>query len=184
MAIVSDKYGNLVDTAKSIRSTDIGADNSMFGATDQAGNLSIGATGFSRLGDTAYSNAFNQGTLGSDGMYQFTPQQIEGMNTAGNQMIPDAQVPGMTGFQMGQLGLGAANAYMGYKQLGLAEDTFDQNKRMAEANYDANRVQANALIDRANTIGTTTTGKANQMAQAAGGLGNVQYKPRERIAKL
>ena len=41
-------------------------------------------------------------------------------------------------------GLGAAtNAYLGFKQLGLAEDTFDFNKKMAEANYAATADQVN-----------------------------------------
>ena len=37
----------------------------------------------------------------------------------------------------------ASNAYLGFKQLGLAEDTFNFNKKMAEANYAATADQVN-----------------------------------------
>ena len=91
---------------------------------------------------------------------------------------------GMTGAQMGGLALGAANAYMGYKQYGLAKDRFAHNKKMAEAGYEANRVQANNLISSNNTINQGVTNKSNSLARAAGGLGNQVYKKKALVAGL
>lgn len=47
------------------------------------------------------------------------------------------------------LASGLTNAYFGYKQLGLAKDTLDQNKKQFQLNFDAQKKTTNAsLADR------------------------------------
>ena len=115
-----------------------------------------------------------------------TTDQYGTFNSDGSPGSPGSPTPqaGLTGFQGVQLALGGVNALLGFKQYGLAKDTFAHNKRMAEANYAANRVQANNLIDRGNTINQGVTSKANSLARAAGGSGNQVYKKKALVAGL
>ena len=74
----------------------------------------------------------------------------------------------INGMGIGSLVLGGANALLGYKNYGLAKDTFEHNKQMALANYAANRIQANNLINTSNNINAGVTSKANSLATQAG----------------
>lgn len=52
-----------------------------------------------------------------------------------------------------QLGTGLFNAYTGYKQLGLAEDTFNFNKDMAQKEYAMAKDAYDKQVKRASSIG-------------------------------
>lgn len=54
---------------------------------------------------------------------------------------------------MGKLGTGLANAYLGYKNYGLAQDTFAFNKDMKEKEYAMAKDAYDRQVARASSIG-------------------------------
>jgi len=136
-----------------IHSTDIGAaDSTPYQIGASTGNTPLGRSSFA-MGDTSYGNTFNQGTIGDDGMYNFTPEQITAMNNSGNALIPDAtkgssfmgDTSGFDGLmQAGQLGLGLASYFenkdMNAKKMEAIDQQIAMNKWNAgnKANIQAN----------------------------------------------
>ena len=132
--------------------------------------------------DTAVSNntnfdAANSG-LGSTNSGYFTDAELAQRNSEDYNFINnsdnnvDTESPGFFGkdgfgmddaMNVGKLGLGAFQGYLGYKNYGLAKDTFEYNKMDRNRTYAANRDKYNNALARTAAVdshyGSKTAGK-------------------------
>ena len=93
------------------------------------------------------TNSFGLGSL-------FRAPTYEAMDANGN--IITKPISGSAGLgslmDLGKIGSGIANAYLGYKNYGLAKDQFNYNKMARDRDYNANKLKYNNALARTNAV--------------------------------
>ena len=101
-----------------------------------------------------FSNPDQYGSLGASELVTLQPDAIKAPAAAGDTTLGLNNSTWGTIGTIGQLGTGLANAYMGYKNLGLAEDTFAFNKDMMNKQYAMAKDDYDRQVARSSSIGT------------------------------